>query len=190
MERKKYDSKVYLLAKSVPIDGSNNPEKIVANAVRFGYSDNNCLNIYSDLDNKKASNIITTINNTGDTSYLEHINFTFGIENISRECAEEVLNYALASSIKDNNNPKYSNNNLLITMNAEDLTDFFIDNCCTLVGEELNEVADQMLDICLSEAPTVFANAGAPCTFENCDKKEKSCDKKKSAKIKQLIKIY
>ena len=149
MERKKYDSRVYLLAKSVPIDGSNNPEKVVASAVRFEYSNNDCLNIYTDLDNKKVYNIITTINNSGETNYLKHINFTFGIENISRECAAEILNYALAASTKDTNDIKYSNRNLLITMTAEDLTDFFRDNCCSLAGDELNEVADKMLNICL-----------------------------------------
>ena len=190
MEEKEYNSNVYLLAKSVPIDGSNNPEKIVAGAIKFECTDNDGVALYKDLDNKKASNIIDIINKGGETSYLEHINFTFVIENISKECAYEVLNYALASSTKNNNKTVYNNRNLLVTMNAEDLMDFFYDNCCSLVGKELNEVADKMLNICLYEAPTVFANAGAPCTFEKCDKKDLSCKEKRKAKVKQIIKMY
>ena len=190
MENKKFYNRVNLLAKSVPTDGSKNVEKVVAASIKFEYTNDNILRLYKNLDNYKTKNIIDTINRSGETNYLEHINFTFGIENLSKECAAEILNYSLASSTRNNGNIKFYENKLLVTMNAEDLLDFFEDKCCNLAGAEINDVADKMLDICLQEAPTIFANSGAPCTFKKCDKKDKTCNKSKRAKVKQIIKTY
>ena len=72
---------------------------------------------------------------------------------------------------------------------TEKTLDFFNETCCSKMGAEINDVADQMLDICLSEAPNLFSTAGAPCAFGKCNK-ENSCGNKREAKIKQIIKTY
>lgn len=93
-------AKVYLLAHTVPvntIDGSKNPERVVAAAGKLCYSKSDILNLYNGLDDEATSNYIEMLNGLGHQSPIEHISFTFGIEGISRTCSHQIVRHRIAS---------------------------------------------------------------------------------------------
>jgi len=93
-------AKVYLLAHTVPvntIDGSKNPERVVAAAGKLCYSKSDILNLYNGLDDEATGNYIEMLNGLGHQSPIEHISFTFGIEGISRTCSHQIVRHRIAS---------------------------------------------------------------------------------------------
>lgn len=98
MEEK--NAKVYLLAHTVPvntIDGSKNPERVVAAAGKLCYSKSNILGLYNGIDDESSKKFISMLSELGHQSPIEHISFTFGIEGISRTCSHQIVRHRLAS---------------------------------------------------------------------------------------------
>ena len=176
-------AKVYLLGKTVPTYGKENIEKLPAIAGRIDIF-NESFGLNSDMDNENISTSLETIKKYRESLYkqiLNYVNFTFRIFDLNKKTITKI-NSMFKNTI-------FNYEEMLIHTNAEELNSFFRVACCSKLGIEINDVADQMLDICLAEAPNLFKDAGAPCTFEKCDKKD-SCGKKKQGKIKQIIKTY
>lgn len=82
--------------------------------------------------------------------------------------------------------PNACETKIIVTMNARELLHFFKERCCNRAQWEIREVANQMLDLCLEVAPTVFKKAGAPCVFGRCPEGAMSCGKKQSLRTRQL----
>jgi thymidylate synthase (FAD) len=79
------------------INYSKNPEKIVAQAARLCYSSKNIDEIVESIDKDKQDKLIKKIMKLGHYSVLEHLSFTFGIENISRTCSHQLVRHRIAS---------------------------------------------------------------------------------------------
>lgn len=65
--------------------------------------------------------------------------------------------------------------NLVMTMNARELLHFFKLRCCNRAQKEIRDLSDKMLVLCKQVAPTIFQNAGAPCTHGSCPEGKLSC---------------
>ena len=172
-------AKVYLLGKTISTIDNKDSESLNIILNKLNFFNNKVQNISSNGTSYRISE--------PDKKEIEilygHIYFTFYIMDAKTESIDEFRKYI--SEITLNKKDK----KMLVTMNVENLLKFFNIECCKQKSEDLNDIADQMLDICLSETPNLFKDAGAPCTFENCDKKD-SCGEKRKAKIKQIIKTY
>ncbi|MFA5563761.1 MAG: FAD-dependent thymidylate synthase, partial [Candidatus Caldatribacteriota bacterium] len=66
------------------INYSKNIEKMVAQAARLCYSSRNINEIAESMDKNMQDRMIKKIMKLGHYSVLEHVSFTFGIEDISR----------------------------------------------------------------------------------------------------------
>ena len=152
----------------------------------------------------------------GHHSVIEHSNFTFSIEGVSRVCSHELVRHRIASytqqsqryvkfdelnvvvppKIKKNEEakqvfddvieksaeayqtlldmgiapedarfcfPNAAKTNLMITMNARALMNFFALRCCRRAQWEIHELSYKMLKLVKERAPVVFEKAGASC---------------------------
>lgn len=79
--------------------------------------------------------------------------------------------------------PNACETKLVMTMNARSLFNFFSERCCERAQWEIRDVANQMLEITSSIAPTLFENAGAPCISGKCPEGAMSCGHPKTKKI-------
>jgi thymidylate synthase (FAD) len=79
------------------INYSKNPEKIVAQAARLCYSSKSIDEIAESMDKDKQDKLVEKIMRLGHYSVLEHVSFTFGIENISRTCSHQLVRHRIAS---------------------------------------------------------------------------------------------
>ncbi len=59
--------------------------------------------------------------------------------------------------------PNASQTNLVMTMNARSLRNFFTLRCCTRAQWEIRELAWRMLDLVQAVAPSLFVDAGPNC---------------------------
>ncbi len=75
--------------------------------------------------------------------------------------------------------PNASETRLSVTMNARELLHFFDLRCCERAQWEIRSMANEMLKICKSIAPTIFKNAGPSCVSSTCKEGAKSCGKAK-----------
>ena len=74
--------------------------------------------------------------------------------------------------------PNATTTQLIVTMNAHALIDFFASRCCLRAQWEIRELANKMLIEVKKVAPTLFKHAGAFCDFYGyCREIEKSCGK-------------
>ena len=71
--------------------------------------------------------------------------------------------------------PNACDTQMVVTMNARSLFNFFRHRCCNRAQWEIREVAYQMLSLVYEVAPTLFKNAGAPCIRGNCPEGKMSC---------------
>ena len=71
--------------------------------------------------------------------------------------------------------PNACDTQMVVTMNARSLLNFFRHRCCNRAQWEIREVAYQMLSLVYEVAPTLFQNAGAPCIRGNCPEGKMSC---------------
>lgn len=82
--------------------------------------------------------------------------------------------------------PNACETKIIVTMNVRSLHNFFKERCCNRAQWEIRDVANQMLDICLKEAPLLFKKAGPSCTFGRCKEGKMSCGKRVNPRIEQL----
>ena len=71
--------------------------------------------------------------------------------------------------------PNACTTQMMVTMNARSLMNFFKLRCCNRAQWEIREVADEMLKQCKAAAPLLFAKAGASCMYGNCTEGEMCC---------------
>lgn len=73
--------------------------------------------------------------------------------------------------------PNACETQLVMTMNARSLHNFFKHRCCNRAQWEIREIANQMLKLCLEVAPNLFKNAGPSCINGSCPEGKMSCGK-------------
>ncbi|MEM0286423.1 MAG: FAD-dependent thymidylate synthase [Candidatus Methanomethylicaceae archaeon] len=74
-----------------------NPEKIIAIAARQCHSKLSALEISNKIKEEEIEKIINKLIEIGHTSVLEHVCFTFLIEDISRVCSHQLVRHRIAS---------------------------------------------------------------------------------------------
>lgn len=65
--------------------------------------------------------------------------------------------------------------NLIFTMNARALLNFFKERCCNRAQWEIRAMADQMLALVYAVAPNLFKKAGPTCVSEGICRQGKMC---------------
>ena len=73
--------------------------------------------------------------------------------------------------------PNACETQMVMTMNARSLLNFFKVRCCKRAQWEIQDVANQMLALVCSVAPNLFKNAGPSCLRGNCTEGKMSCGK-------------
>ena len=73
--------------------------------------------------------------------------------------------------------PNACDTNMILTMNARSLMNFFKHRCCNRAQWEIRAVADEMLRLVYEVAPTLFKNAGPSCVRGGCSEGKMSCGK-------------
>lgn len=85
--------------------------------------------------------------------------------------------------------PNACNTNLVMTMNARSLLNFFAHRCCVRSQWEIRELANEMLRLVKEVAPVIFENAGASCVQKGyCPEGKKGCGKVPT--IQELTEFY
>ncbi|MBC8584462.1 FAD-dependent thymidylate synthase [Youxingia wuxianensis] len=230
------------------------PEKTIAAAAKLCYSSATIDTLMDNLTQEKASDFVQMLAEIGHESPIEHANFTFGIEGVSRAFLAQITRHRIASysvqsqryvkevsfeyvlppevacvpeaakefkkamenaqesydkitdilkekhyaqliaqgkdektarrnaekqAIEDARFvlPNACDTKMILTMNARSLLNFFSHRCCMRAQWEIRQVADQMLALVSSVAPTLFAKAGAPCVRGACPEGKMSCGK-------------
>jgi thymidylate synthase (FAD) len=75
---------------------------------------------------------------------------------------------------------------IAITMNARELRHFFAMRCCLRAQWEIRQLANRMLRICKTVAPSLFENAGPSCVkLGHCPEGEMTC-----GKLTRVLKSY
>lgn len=75
--------------------------------------------------------------------------------------------------------PNACETQMIMTMNARSLMNFFKHRCCNRAQWEIKDVADQMLALVLKVAPELFKNAGPACVRGGCSEGKMTCGKAK-----------
>lgn len=73
--------------------------------------------------------------------------------------------------------PNSCETQMVMTMNARSLKNFFRIRCCNRAQWEIRDIADQMLALVSSVAPELFKNAGPACVCGACSEGKMSCGK-------------
>lgn len=71
--------------------------------------------------------------------------------------------------------PNACDTQIIVTMNARSLLNFFKHRCCNRAQWEIRELADKMLRQCKKVAPNLFKYAGPSCLYNKCTEGEMSC---------------
>ena len=71
--------------------------------------------------------------------------------------------------------PNSLSTNIVVTMNARSLWNFFSLRCCTRAQWEIRSLAEKMLALCKNVAPIIFENAGKPCLRGVCPEGDITC---------------
>jgi thymidylate synthase (FAD) len=75
---------------------------------------------------------------------------------------------------------------IAITMNARELRHFFAMRCCLRAQWEIRQLANRMLKICKTTAPSLFEGAGPSCVkLAYCPEGELTC-----GRLNQVVKTY
>lgn len=109
------------------------------------------------LNNEEAKSSYDYCMNIIDQTYNELVKI--GIE---KEDARMVL-------------PNACETQIVVTMNARSLLNFFKHRCCNRAQWEIRYVADEMLRQCKKVAPNLFKYAGPSCLYGKCSEGKMSC---------------
>lgn len=78
--------------------------------------------------------------------------------------------------------PNSCETQMVMTMNARSLHNFFRHRCCARAQWEIQDVANQMLALVSEVAPNLFKNSGPSCLNGPCPEGKMSCGKAKEVK--------
>jgi len=73
--------------------------------------------------------------------------------------------------------PNSCETQMVMTMNARSLHNFFRIRCCRRAQWEIQDIANQMLALVSAVAPNLFKNAGPSCLSGKCSEGKMSCGK-------------
>lgn len=73
--------------------------------------------------------------------------------------------------------PNSCTTQMIVTMNARSLMNFFRHRCCNRAQWEIRDVANQMLKLVCQVSPNLFKNAGPACLRGGCSEGKMSCGK-------------
>lgn len=73
------------------------PEKTIAASAKLCYSNSLCETLLDNLDKQKTEKFIDMLSDLGHESPIEHANFTFAIEGVSRTLLAQITRHRLAS---------------------------------------------------------------------------------------------
>jgi thymidylate synthase (FAD) len=205
-----------------------NPEELAYIAAKTCYSKKPPLELFKSKLNEKEKQLIRKIIKSGHTSVIEHINFTFLIEGISRSCSHQLVRHRIASysqqsqryvkygdmnfvvppSIMKNNEankiyidfmknvediylklielginkedsrfvlPNAAKTNIILTMNARSLWNFFNLRCCIKSQWEIRKLAWKILELVKKVSPILFEKAGPWCYDGECPEDDEDC---------------
>lgn len=79
------------------IEYTPNPEKVVAAAAKLCYSASGVEEISQNLDDESVEKFLNMLMSFGHASPIEHVNFTFAIEGVSRSLTHQLVRHRLAS---------------------------------------------------------------------------------------------
>ena len=71
--------------------------------------------------------------------------------------------------------PNACETQMIVTMNARSLLNFFKLRCCNRAQWEIRDLADTMLCLVKEVCPSVFKNAGASCMSDKCSEGKMTC---------------
>lgn len=71
--------------------------------------------------------------------------------------------------------PNACDTQMIVTMNARSLLNFFKHRCCNRAQWEIKAVADEMLKLVCEVAPTLFSSAGPSCYKKGCSEGKMTC---------------
>lgn len=80
--------------------------------------------------------------------------------------------------------PNACDTQMIVTMNARSLYNFFKHRCCSRAQWEIRAAADEMLRLVSEVAPTLFQSAGPSCYKKVCTEGKMSCGKATEMKEK------
>ncbi len=78
--------------------------------------------------------------------------------------------------------PNSCETQMVMTMNARSLHNFFRHRCCKRAQWEIQDIANQMLELVCEVAPNLFKNAGPSCLNGKCPEGKMSCGKQPEVK--------
>jgi thymidylate synthase (FAD) len=78
--------------------------------------------------------------------------------------------------------PNSCETQMIMTMNARSLHNFFKHRCCARAQWEIQDIANQMLALVCDVAPNLFKNAGPSCLNGPCPEGKMSCGRAKEMK--------
>ncbi len=73
--------------------------------------------------------------------------------------------------------PNACETQMVVTMNARSLHNFFRHRCCNRAQWEIREIAEQMLRLVSEVSPQLFKKAGPPCLNGKCPEGKMTCGK-------------
>ncbi len=82
--------------------------------------------------------------------------------------------------------PNSCETQMVMTMNARSLHNFFKHRCCARAQWEIQDIANQMLELVSEVAPNLFKNAGPSCLNGPCPEGKMSCGK--AMEVKEFYK--
>ena len=204
-----------------------NPDEIAGAAARSCRSSMGASEMLKD-DRSKLIKSLKVCVESGHTSVIEHVSFTFSVEGVSRACTHELVRHRIASYSQQSQRvvkseekyiiphsiakdkvaekkyadlmksvwktyadlidsgiseedaryvlPNATETNIVVTMNARSLINFFRQRCCKHAQWEIRELAYEMLKQVKKVAPAIFAKVGPYCVVDEiCPEHDKSC---------------
>jgi len=73
--------------------------------------------------------------------------------------------------------PNAAETKIVVTMNARELLHFFRVRCCNRAQWEIRDMADKMLGLVKTAAPTIFGKSGPGCLYNPCPEGKMTCGK-------------
>ncbi len=225
--------------KVVLISHTLDPEAVIAAAINQCYSAKSGEELKENISPEKRKRLIDIVMNSGHLSTIEHANFTFAVEGVSRVTEIQLVRHRIASySIKSGRYNKIHTNfvippkieknerayelvekfkkslegtiseleklsfkyedmryltpqgtatNIIFTMNARSLLNFFEHRLCLRAQWEIRELAGEMLKLVKPVAPNIFKFAGPTCEKQKiCWEGDLSCGKWKGIEGAEL----
>lgn len=83
--------------KVVLLQATPEPEHLIATAAKLCYSDSDIEDLKESIDEAKTKALLKDLMSMGHESPIEHANFTFGVEGISRSLSHQLVRHRIAS---------------------------------------------------------------------------------------------